>query len=209
MAKLLYIQASPQGGRSHSIQVADAFLAAYRKAHSGDEAVTIDLFKKDLPAFDGPALDAKYAIMHGENPTAEQTRAWKAVEAIIAEFISADKYLLAVPMWNFGIPYRLKHYLDILLQPGYTFSFSPEKGYEGLVKGKPCMIAFARGGDYHEADPNAVDFQKRYLELALGFIGITDIRSLIVQPTLMGGPDVAKHKTEAAIAQVQEMAWTF
>ena len=209
MAKLLYIQASPQDVGSKSIQVADAFLAAYRMAHPGDAVVTIDLFKKDLPAFDGPALDAKYAIMHGKGPTDEQAKAWKAIEAIIAEFISADKYLLAVPMWNFGIPYRLKHYLDILLQPGYTFSFSPEKGYEGLVKGKPCMIAFARGGDYHEADPNAVDFQKRYLELVLGFIGITDIRSVVVQPTLAGGPEVAKQKTEAAIAEAQEMAWTF
>ena len=209
MAKLLYIQASPQGGRSHSIQVADALLAAYRKAHPGDEVITIDLFRKDLPALDGPALDAKYAIMHGENPTPEQANAWKAVEAIIAEFISADKYLLAVPMWNFGIPYRLKHYLDILVQPTYTFSFSPEKGYEGLVKGKPCMIAFARGGDYHEADPNAVDFQKRYLELVLGFIGITDIRSVMVEPTLMGGPEVARQKTDAAIAQAQEMAEKF
>jgi FMN-dependent NADH-azoreductase len=209
MAKLLYIQASPQDGRSHSIQVADAFLAAYRKAHPGDEVVTLDLFKKDLPAFDGPALDAKYAIMHGESPTAGQTKAWKAIEAIIAEFISADKYLLAVPMWNFGIPYRLKHYLDILIQPSYTFSFSPEKGFEGLVKGKPAMIVFARGGDYENADPNAVDFQKRYMELVLGFIGITDIRSVMVEPTLMGGPEVAKQKTEAAIAQVQEMAWTF
>ena len=209
MAKLLYIQASPQDGRSHSIQVADAFLAAYRKAHPGDAAVTLDLFRKDLPAFDGPALDAKYAIIHGKKHSAEQAQAWKAIEAIIAEFISADKYVLAVPMWNFGIPYRLKHYLDILVQPGYTFSFSPEKGYEGLVKGKPCMIAFARGGDYHDADPNAVDFQKRYLELVLGFIGITDVRSVMVQPTLMGGPEVASQKTEAAIAEAQEMAWTF
>ena len=209
MAKLLYIQASPRDGRSRSIQVADAFLAAYRKAHPGDEAVTLDLFRKDLPAFDGPALDAKYAIMHGKKHSPEQAKAWQVVEAVIAEFISADKYLLAVPMWNFGIPYRLKHYLDILLQPGYTFSFSPEKGYEGLVKGKPCMIAFARGGDYENADPNAVDFQKRYLELALGFIGITDVRSVMVQPTLQGGPDVASRKTAAAIAEAKKLAEKF
>jgi len=209
MAKLLYIQASPRDGRSHSIQVADAFLAAYRKAHPGDAVVTIDLFRKDLPAFDGAILDAKYAIMHGKQHTAEQAKAWKVVEAIIAEFTSADKYLLAVPMWNFGIPYRLKHYLDILLQPGYTFSFSPEKGCEGLVKGKPCMIAFARGGDYENADPNAVDFQKRYLELALGFIGITDIRSVVVQPTLQAGPEAASRKTDAAIAEARKLAEKF
>jgi len=209
MAKLLYIQASPRGGRSRSIQVADALLAAYRKAHPGDKVVTLDLFKKDLPAFDGAVLDAKYAIMHGQSPTPEQAKAWRAVEAIIAEFVSADKYLLAVPMWNFGIPYRLKQYLDILVQPTYTFSFSPEKGYEGLVKGKPCIIALARGGDYENADPNAIDFQKRYMEMILGFIGITDVRSVIVQPTLAGGPDVEKQKTQAAIAEAVKMAKKF
>jgi FMN-dependent NADH-azoreductase len=71
------------------------------------------------------------------------------------------------------------------------------------------MIAFARGGDYHEADPNAVDFQKRYLELVLGFIGITDVRSVIVEPTLAGGPEVANQKTEAAIVQAKKLAETF
>ena len=209
MAKLLYIQASPRGGRSRSVQVADAFLAAYRQSHPGDEIATIDLFRKDLPAFDGAILEAKYAIMHGKDHTPQQAQAWKAVEAIIAEFTSADKYLLAVPMWNFGIPYRLKQYLDILIQPGYTFSYSPEEGYQGLVKGRPCMIAFARGGDYEKADPNAIDFQKRYLELILGFIGITDVRSIIVQPTLESGPGIAGQKPAAAVAEATRLAGTF
>jgi hypothetical protein len=31
----------------------------------------------------------------------------------------------------------------------------------------------------------------------------------MVEPTLMGGPEVASQKTEAAIAEAQEMAWTF
>ena len=56
----------------------------------------------------------------------------------IEQFVNADKFLLAIPMWNFGIPYRLKQYLDVILQPGYTFSFSPETGYSGLVTGKPA-----------------------------------------------------------------------
>jgi len=209
MTRLLYIQASPRGPRSRSIQVADAFLAAYRQANPDDQIVTADLFRMDLPVFDGAALDAKYAIMHGMDPSAEQKEAWQGVEAVIAEFVSADKYLLAVPMWNFGIPYRLKQYIDVLVQPGYTFSVSPETGYEGLVTGKPCMIAFARGGDYSQADPNAVDFQKRYLEQVLGFIGITDIRSVIAQPTLMGGPDAANAVIEATMAEARELAADF
>jgi FMN-dependent NADH-azoreductase len=30
---------------------------------------------------------------------------------------SADAYLISVPMWNFSIPYMLKHYIDIVIQP--------------------------------------------------------------------------------------------
>lgn len=209
MAKLLYIQASPRGGRSRSIKVADAFADAYRKANPGDEVATIDLFTADVPTFDGDAIASKYAILRGGKPTDEQQKTWKTVERLIEEFKSADKYLLAVPMWNFGIPYRLKQYIDNLIQPGYTFAVTPEGQYEGLVTGKRAMVAYARGGDYAGADATAIDFQQRYMELALGFIGITDVRSVVVQPTLMGGPDVAEDKTRAAIAEAVKIAAEF
>ena len=210
MATVLYIKASPREGRSHSVAVADAFIEAYRAAHPGDAVKTLDLFKADLPAFDGLALQAKYTILHGQKHTPEELAAWRAVEAVIAEFKAADKYVLAVPMWNFGIPYRLKHYLDVLIQPGYTFSFDPEKGYTGLVTGKPVFVAYARGGEYPEGTPGeAYDFQKKYLELALGFIGFTDIKSVVVEPTLMGGPEVAAKRRAQAIAEAQEIAKGF
>ncbi len=210
MKKLLYIKASPRGLRSHSLSVAEAFLESYQKDHPGDEIFTLDLFERDLPAFDGPAVQAKYTILHGAEQSQEELAAWKSVEVIIQEFKEADKYVLAVPMWNFGIPYRLKQYIDLLVQPTYTFSFSPEKGYTGLVTGKPLFVAYARGGEYAAGtEAGAYDFQKRYLETILGFIGFTDIRSVVVEPTLMGGPEVARKKQEAALLQAREMAGTF
>lgn len=209
MSKLLYIQASPRIERSHSIAVADAFVSAYKEANPKDEVVTMNLFKKDLPAFDGLTVQAKYTILHGLKHSPEELEAWKRVEEIIAEFKSADKYALAVPMWNFGIPYRLKQYLDIIVQPTYTFSFSPKEGYKGLVLGKPVFVSYSRGGAYEKGTPaEAFDLQTKYLQLALGFIGFTDIRTLIVEPTL-AGPDVAKQKREEAIAKAKEMAKSF
>jgi len=114
-----------------------------------------------------------------------------------------------VPMWNFGIPYRLKHYLDVLIQPTYTFSFSPAEGYKGLVTGKPMLIVYARGGDYSSPDARAADFQQRYLDTAFGFIGFAHIRSLMVQPTLQGGSELAAKKRDAAIAEAKAMAAGF
>ena len=120
MSKLLYIQASPRTQRSHSIAVADAFIEAYKRKHSDDEIVTLNVFDASIPNFDGLAVQAKYTILHGKSHSEEELQAWKNVEKIIEQFTSADKYVIAVPMWNFSIPYRLKQYIDLVVQPSYT-----------------------------------------------------------------------------------------
>jgi FMN-dependent NADH-azoreductase len=207
MSKVLYIEASPRGERSKSITVATAFLDAYRKAHPGDEVVTLNLAEANLPTLDAAALAAKYRYLHGEDPTPNEMALWKSVVAIADEFKSADKYVFSVPMWNFSIPYRLKHYIDVLVQPGLTFSYSPDEGYKGLVTGKPAVIVCARGGQYPEGtDYAAMDMQTKYLKLVLGFIGLTDLKWVIVEPTLMDGPDVAAQTVAAAIEKAKEMA---
>ena len=208
MAKLLYVKASPRGERSRSVAAADAFVASWRTAHRDGQVETVDVFGLDLPAFDGAALEAKYEILHGKSPTADHRQAWSRVETVIEQFKAADAYAFAVPMWNFGIPYRLKQYLDVLIQPGYTFAYDPDKGYSGLVTGRKAFVAYARGGDYGP-EGDGVDHQKSYFELALGFIGISHVESVIVQPTLAGGPDVAKRRLDEAIAQAREKARSF
>jgi FMN-dependent NADH-azoreductase len=210
MAKVLYLKASPRTGRSHSLAVAEAFLEAHRQLHPDDEIVTLDLFAEDLPPFDGLLINAKYNIMHGRPHSPEEAAAWRVVEDYIAQFKSADKYVLATPMWNFGIPYRLKQYLDIIVQPTYTFSYTPETGYQGLVTGKPMFIAGARGGSYPAGAPAAAfDFQMPYLRVILGFIGFSDLRPVLVEPTLEAGPETARARRQEAMARAREMAKEF
>jgi FMN-dependent NADH-azoreductase len=210
MSRLLYIQASPRIQRSHSIAVADVFVAAYEQTYADDEIETVNLFEASIPNFDGLAVQAKYTIMHGQAHSDEEMRAWKNIERVISQFTSADKYVFAVPMWNFGIPYRLKQYIDVLVQPGYTFSYSEEKGYQGLVVGKPALVVYARGGEYPGGTAGeAFDMQSKYVALILGFMGFKDVRSVIVEPTLQGGPDVAKTRVREAIDRAKEMAVNF
>jgi FMN-dependent NADH-azoreductase len=209
MSNILYIKASPRSGRSHSVAVADAFIESYRQSHPDDKIKTIDIFREKLPAFDLPAATAKYRIMHGEEHTQEDRRIWEQIVSVIDEFKSADKYVLAVPMWNFSIPYRLKQYIDIIVQPGYTFTVKEDGSYEGLVKDKPVFIAYARGGEYSADAAKAFDMQTKYLELILGFVGLSDIRSVIVEPTLASGADVAKQKQAEAIKKAKLIAKAF
>jgi len=208
MSKLLHIIASPRD-RSASTAVAKHFVAAYLAAHPGDTAETYDLWQAGLPEFDGATIDAKYAILHGQKHTPEQLEAWQNVTKVADHFKSADKYVISLPMWNFGIPYKLKHFLDVILQPGLTFSFSPTEGYKGLVTGKPIVAVYARGGAYGPGTGmEAYDSQSTYLKQALGFIGFTGIKEIFVEPTL-ASPTSKDEAMAKANQQATELAATF
>lgn len=210
MANVLYVKASPRGDRSYSMAVADAFVDTYSKAHPDDQVTTLDVFYDDLPPFDFEAATAKYKIMHGKDHSEQDKQTWDKIVAVIEEFKAADKYVFAVPMWNFSIPYRLKQYIDILVQPGYTFAVTEEGNYEGLVTGKPVFISYSRGGAYPAGtEMEAFDFQTKYLELILRYIGLTDIRSTVAEPTLMKGPEAAGQAKADALLKAKEIAKTF
>ena len=187
MPKLLYLEASPRKERSHSIDIANEFMESYRDHHPTDEIEVVNIWELVLPAVNGEMLNARYAITHGQQITPEQTTAWEQVIEIFERFNSATKYLFSLPMWNFGIPYRLKHFIDVITQPGLTFKFSPELGYQGLITGRSASIVYARGNEYGiESGVADMDFQKPYFEAWLKFIGFTDIRPVVVEPTSKG-----------------------
>lgn len=196
MAKLLYIESSPRKARSASIGAARAFLESYKESHPNDEVEVLDLWAVDLPEITEEILNIRYALGSGQALTSDQEAAWGKVVQAVEHFKSADKYVFSVPMWNFNVPYKLKHYMDAITHPGLTFSFSPETGYQGLVTGKPVTVVYSRGGEYREGPAQAYDQQTKYMEQWLGFIGFTDVRAIFVEPTL--NPAKADQAKQAA-----------
>ena len=191
MTKLLYIEVSPRKERSHSIAVAEAFLDAYSAANPDHEIDKMDLWDTELPELNMAMIDAKYRLLDGDELDEREANAWRAVVATFNRINSADKIVISTPMWNFNVPYKLKHLIDIVVQPDLAFAVV-EGGYEGLVKGKPAMVIVARGAAYPPgSDFYDVDFQKRYLDFLLSFIGFEDIRSLVVEPMLSPADEVA------------------
>jgi FMN-dependent NADH-azoreductase len=208
MPSLLYVEASPRKERSHSIKVADTFLSAYRSANPNDTVDTLDLWSETLPPFNGDTIDAKYALMHGQNPTGGQTAAWAKITENFNRFNAAEKYLFSVPIWNFVEHYVLKHYIDVITQPGLAWAFSPETGYRGLVKGRACAI-YSSAGAYHAGSgAEAFDNQKPYFEGWLGFIGITDVARVVCAPMLATPEEIQKAEL-AAIEDARTLAATF
>ncbi len=211
MAKLLYVESSPRKGRSQSIAVAHAFLDAYRAAHPADAVDTWDLWSpaERLMEFDGHAITAKYA-MRGPNPShsPEEAQAWATITRSAERLRSADVLLLGVPMWNYGIPYKLKHLIDVVTQPGLTFRPDPVKGPVGLLTHCRAVVISARGGVYAPGSPYADrDMELPYVLRWLGLIGITDVRSVVVEGTVFGEEKAAEARGRAT-AEAQAIAAT-
>ena len=205
MAHLLYIEGSPRKARSASIEVADAALAAWRAADSTLTVDTLDVWSEELPDFDGPVMEAKYAALSGTPLTEEQASAWSSIRKLAARFHAADALVLAAPLWNFGVPYRLKQLIDVVSQKDLLFSFD-ERGFGGLLPGRTALLICARGLDYSPSaytPAGTYDFQKPYLETWLRFIGISNIETVTVEKTLFG-PEADGASRAAAKAYAAE-----
>ena len=142
MTKLMFVQASPRSAESKSIEIAQVYLDTLCAKNPDLEIDRLDLWKADLPVFDGDKAAAKLNVILGNDQNAIQQTAWDQIVGIANRFISADRYLFAVPMWNGGVPYRLKQYIDIIHQPGLLFGLKPETGYFGLLAEQACDAGF-------------------------------------------------------------------
>jgi FMN-dependent NADH-azoreductase len=209
MKRLLHIIASPRGEQSRTLKVSRAFLDAFKQKNPGHSIDELDLFKEKLPELTVRRIDGKYMLLGGKDMPAEYRGDWDAIISQIERFLAADGYLVSAPMWNFGIPYRLKQYIDIILQPKYLFQYTA-KGPEGLVKGKKMAVVTSRGGDYSPGSPfSAYDFQEPYIRAAFGFAGIADIEFINAQPMDALGPEVAQAKITEAQAMARIVAEKF
>ena len=168
MTKLLYLNASPRGDDAASTQAAQIFIDALPDAVQCER---IDLFDANLPDLTAEIASAKQKFPMGIDLGDAESRQWARVVELVEAFKDADHYLFGLPMWNFSIPYRFKHYIDIITHPGLLFS-RDANGIHGLASGSATVI-YSRGGDYSPKDgaPDPYDFQSPYVKAWLGLVG--------------------------------------
>lgn len=205
MTKLLHIVASPRSESSQSNAVADAYVAARKASDPSLEVEVLDLWNCDLPEFDGDKAAAKMTFFGvGEMDGPRQT-AWDKVVEVTQNFMAADEYVFAVPMWNGGIPYKLKQYIDVITQPGMLFGFSPEDGYSGMLENKKATVVYTSGVFAPGVDPKyGSDYQSTYLNWWLNVVGINDVSTLRFQPSLLTADPQGDQ--EQAIERAKELA---
>ena len=201
MTTILHIAASPRGEASQSGKLAASYLDARKAAQPSVTIDQLDLWRADLPEFDGDKAAAKMTFFGVGEMDAPRQSAWDHVVAITERFTTADEYVISVPMWNGGIPYKLKQYIDIITQPGLLFGFDPEAGYSGLLQGKTARV-FYTSGVYAPGAPAkyGVDHHSTYLSWWLDFIGVTQVETLRFQPSLLTADPVGDQAQAVARA---------
>jgi len=169
--KVLHLIASPRAAYSHSRHLATYFLDKLQKKHPEFKIEEIDLFATKLPEFSEAGANAKFKDNHNIPMTKEERKQWEDAKKYCLEFKSADAIVISLPMWNFSIPYQLKHYIDLITQPRWLFNTS-ETGYSGLMDGKKALLVYASGGCYESPETAQFDFQSSYMSLWANFIGL-------------------------------------
>lgn len=212
MATVLYITAHPLDPQSsYSLAVGKEFIQAYRESNPGDDVVHLDLYKENIPQFDADVLRGWEKLRSGSSfdqlTDGEKSKVAR-LEAIVDQFVAADKYVYVSPMWNFTIPPVMKAYTDATSIPGKTFRYT-ENGPEGLLTGKKVLHIQASGSVYSEGPLAPLEMGYSYLNKVLRFYGIQSIEAVFVEGTALKSQEQAPAIKEKAIAHAKEVATRF
>jgi FMN-dependent NADH-azoreductase len=175
-------------------------MTAWKQSHPDDTFAYRDLGHHPVPHVDEPWIAA--AFTPPPNRTEELDRAIALSDALVDEFLAADRYVFGVPMYNFSIPSTFKAYIDQIVRVGRTFAVN-EQGFQGLVdSSKKMLVITARGGSYQQGTPAAsYDLQEPYIRSIFGFVGITDITFIHVD-NLNSDVDKSLGNAQGVIEQV-------
>ncbi len=211
MSKVLYITANPKPvDQSFSLTVGEAFLEAYKQANPQDEIVKVDLYQTEVPLIDEDVFSAWGKLQQGtafDALTEQEQAKVSQMNVLLEQFMEADKYVFVTPLWNFSVPPKMKAYIDNITIAGKTFKYTDE-GPVGLLEGKKAVHIQARGGIYSEGPAKDMEFGDRYIQQVLGFIGVTDVQSIIVEG-VNAMPDKAEEIKAKAIEEAKEVAENF
>lgn len=210
MAKVLYLSANPKDEQnSLSLSVARHFITEYKANNPDDKVQEINLYTDEFQVVDKDVVNGWEKLWAGQPSEAlsgvEKEKVSK-VDAVVDNFISADKYIIANPLWNLSIPPMLKAYIDSIVIAGKTFKFT-EYGPVGILKNKKLLHIQASGGIYVSKN-SPVDHSNKYIKDIFGFIGVDQFEAIMIEGVHMF-PEKIQEIKQMAMDQAKELARSF
>ncbi|WP_245633965.1 FMN-dependent NADH-azoreductase [Amycolatopsis jejuensis] len=221
LAPLLHVDSSADREESVSRQLGALFVAEWRRG--GGTVRHRDVSAEPVPPLRagyarlGRRVERKGVLSLADIATLiaddEERREWDLTLPLVTEVLAARTVLLAVPMYNFGVPATLKAWIDRITFPGVFVD--PATGRK-LLAVKDFVVVNARGGAYGPGTPRAgFDFQESYLRVYLEDKGVSPDRLTFVSaeltrvgdiPALDGLEDLAASSLSAARSRLLALA---
>jgi FMN-dependent NADH-azoreductase len=193
MKTLLQLNTSMFADSGQSTQLAERFVAGWRKANPAAKLVVRDIGREPVPHLTAERFGA--FLSKPEDRTDAERAIVAFSDALIDELKRADVIVVGLPMYNFGVPSSLKAYFDHVARAGVTFRYTPQ-GPEGLLTGKRAYVFATRGGAYAGTP---LDTQSAYVRDFLRFIGVDDVEFAYAEGLNMGA-----ERKQAALSVAHE-----
>lgn len=190
MKKLLYITVnSKPENLSSSKTVGRTLINRIIEKYPDFTVEELDLYKSHIPRLEYQYYQSRNCIINedatNDLPEKEQMEVKKIVD-LCNQFVSADVYVIASPMWSLSFPAPLKEYIDCIVQENRTITF-PEKGSkpQGLLDNKPRTVIYVQssGADIPLLMRPMLNRGLDYIEDIMKFIGISKFEKLLVDGT--------------------------
>ncbi|NLM13134.1 MAG: FMN-dependent NADH-azoreductase [Epulopiscium sp.] len=190
MKKLLYITVnSKPENLSTSRTVGRAFVNRFIERYPEFMIEELDLYKEHIPRLEYQYYESRNCIVSEEATKKLSPKEQKEVQRITElcnQFIEADVYVIASPMWSLSFPAPLKEYIDCIVQTGKTISF-PKKGEkpEGLLNDRPRAVVYIQssGGNIPWIMGTMFNKGVEYVETIMNLMGIEKFEKLLVDET--------------------------
>ena len=189
MKKLLYISVNskPEEMSSSKI-VAREFINRFLQKNNEFEIEEIDLYKDHIPRLEYQYFESQNTVIDEEAAQKLSDKERKEVQRIrelCDQFISADMYVIAAPMWSLSFPAPLKEYIDCVVQTEKTITFEGSKKPKGLLDDKYRGLVYIQssGGEIPWIADIFMDKGENYIESLMKILGIETIKELKVDGT--------------------------
>ncbi len=195
MAKLLHIDASPRGNRSHSRRLTREFVEAWKKANPIDTIIYRDIGRNPIPHVTEAWIAAAFTPEEKRSPQMREALSFS--DELRDELLAADLYVMGIPMYNWSVTSGFKAYIDNVVRIDRTWAYIPDENpefpYKPLVHGKKMFVIASRGdGGFASGERNYKrDFQVPLIKETFEMLGITDITFITVENDEYGGQKLA------------------
>jgi FMN-dependent NADH-azoreductase len=190
---LFRLDASIQGERSVSRKLADATEEAWREKHPQRAVIRRDLAQTPVPATAWQTMLAG-SFTAEEQRTQNQREALRLAAELVGELVAADGYLLALPLYNWGVSQHVKAWIDMTITDP-RISMTGER----QLAGRPAVLVITRGGGYSPGTPrHGWDHAAPYYRRIFGDVLGLDLHVNEVELTLAEVSPAMEHLREQA-----------